>query len=249
MISSLLAIVLEDNRDHQRAIADKLAEFGYDVKAASKAADCLKQMEAWELAPRKQRTPEPILAIIDLNLDDEDRLARTATDSFIVLRHLNQRYPSCFVIVWSANIKDRLQEVNLAHGRAVGVDKAFGLDHLVELIRRNVTFHYGDLRLDASVVTHVSSGQVWTHAVASELMMHRFHNRPLFMVDDDVKTKAVRRFRKWLERIDSTVTIKPRGQWSYELALREVVQKEKLIRKELKGEGPREEPERASSTG
>ena len=217
-----IVYVLEDDISCARAVVEPLAHKLLDVRhhvAAHSLRAALRPRQEYEKHGTHEVVDIPSLAIIDLDLSLSGRPPTPEDNSFMVLKELNRQFPSCAAIVWSGTVRDRLLEINLAHPRAIPVDKAFGLDHLLKVIDGILNHRAGDLELVGNAFCrHVPSGKIHRNSTSFELMCHHRIQQPLMTRPRDArKVKAIQRFREWLAINHSNMTVVARGQYRYEL--------------------------------
>ena len=207
-------LILEDEPRRLEALRIAVHHHGMHPMPAPSASKALSILENAELTTR------PVLAIIDINLrfaSDQDH------DAFEVLRSLYDRYPECLTVVYSAGLSEaRLRaEVTRSHPRAYVQDKDHdGDDELFLRLTHLLTKRIGDLVLDEGTVRH-DGGAEHHHRIAVALMLN--HPKAVTVAGDSA-SRAVRRFRQWLDDNGSVVSLRGTGTHKFRLEVADAPQ-------------------------
>lgn len=215
------ALVVEDDESQRNQLEAELLSLGFQVWGRSSHERAMASLDAEEIV-------DPSLAILDLDMSKVPA-GEPRGNPNVVLERLWDRFPACTVYVYSSALDqaDVLARLMLRHPGLHAVDKGrVSLENLREIIRKHVGGAAGDLVFVNGRVQKAGHPNLFhTHQIATDLFLHYRRNKPLQIPHRTSKTRAVRRFREWLDQVDSNMTVIPLANWEYQLALRDQVPK------------------------
>jgi CheY-like chemotaxis protein len=213
MITQPRALVLEDVRSEREELRRLLEVVGFEVWATASPA----QARQWVAVGRHYD-----IALIDWDMSrSEDSLSEPTSQ--LVLEALAIEARDTLTIVHAGNLSTvRLNDlIQRSHPGALLHDKIHGAESLQDRVHRLLTSAVGDLELyelNRGMVVHRSSGRVFRHRVAFQLLTR--HPKPVLIPRESREgTNGVYRFRRWLKQHGSSVAVVNSGLNRYGLVV------------------------------
>jgi hypothetical protein len=204
-------LILEDDAETLEELRDHFARKHFHPLAARSAAHAVSALR------NNSESTRPVLAVVDWDLSKAPDQSLTSGD---VLALLARELTDCLTIVYSANIDSfRVRsEINRAHPRAWLHDKRDGDASLIDRVDRMLDRTVEDLCVrEGTVVIHLPTMAEHHHREAVRLVIH---HPEIVTFHSDTATKAVRRFKDWLDRQASAMTVISHGNRKYRLGIR-----------------------------
>ena len=202
------ALVLEDNPKELDEIAGMIERSGLDTLATRSPAQAIRLLHA----------NDPTIAVIDWNMELSPEAERTAES---VLRALARDHPGTYTIVYATNVgRDlRLQDrIATAHPSAIPHDKRQGMDSLLRRIRTLLKRRVGDLVIDAGIVLHVPSGELYRNKWGVRLICT--YPKHVVVERQSPAYLSIWRFGRWLDALGSSVEVTSEGGGIHRIRLR-----------------------------
>ncbi|MHB8508429.1 MAG: hypothetical protein ACYDGR_07250 [Candidatus Dormibacteria bacterium] len=217
-VHSPRALVVEDDEKQRAALVTDLKALGFEVWGRTTHEQAMTALDAEEIV-------DPSIAILDLDMSKAPAGEPKGSAS-VVLERLWDRFPACTVYVYSSALDraDVLAKLMLRHPGLHAIDKGrVSPEALRQIIGKTLAVKAGDLEFNAGKVYKVDDplGRAHTHQIAVDLLLHYHRGRPLQVPHRESKTRAVRRFRQWLDLVESNMTVVPMAApWEYQLVPR-----------------------------
>ena len=211
MRANVEVLIVEDDAETLEELRAHFARKRFHPLATRSAAHAVRALR------NNAESTRPVLAVVDWDLSKAPDQSLSSSD---VLGLLGRELSDCLTIVYSANIDSfRVRsEIHRAHPRAWLHDKRDGDASLMERVDRMLDQTVADLRVsDGSVVVHLPTMAEYHHREAVRLVVH---HPEIVTFHSDTATKAVRRFKEWLNQQGSAMTVISHGNRKYRLGNR-----------------------------
>ena len=211
MRANVEVLIVEDDAETLDELRGHFARKRFHPLATRSAAHAVRALR------NNAESTRPVLAVVDWDLSKAPDQSLSSGD---VLALLARELPDCLTIVYSANIDSfRVRsEIHRAHPRAWLHDKRDGDSSLIERVDRMLDQTVEDLRVSGgSVVIHLPTLAEHHHREAVRLVVH---HPEIVTFHSDTATKAVRRFKAWLNSQGSAMTVVSHGNRKYRLGNR-----------------------------
>lgn len=207
------ALVLEDSRSEREQLATLLNGLGLAVSATESPVTARRILA---------RMPDLDLAVIDWDMARSTDVESEPT-SRKVLEILAGPARETLTIVYARNLMRTAvtDAIMRAHPAALLHDKRLGLESLEKRLMQLLSPRVGDLALDEryrSIVLHLPTGQRFKHRAAFRLLTN--HPRDvMFQRDARGMQAGLTRFRQWLEKNQSSVSVASLGMATHRYRL------------------------------
>lgn len=198
-------LILEDDADEMARLKNIVSALRMVPLEATYPSQALRLLEYHS----------PVLAILDLDMSKSKVPDRATTRD--VLRKLNDTYRNVIPLVHSAKVETiwDQQKLSSLHPYTLYHPKKSSEFSLQERIEKLLNARLGDLLIRNGRVFHQPTNKQFKHYVAVELLMARRTggNNTVFL--NESQAKAARRFKQWLAKRNSSVSVHTHGNRQY----------------------------------